>query len=103
DPGHAGGTMSLGWPGNTLGSHRRSWRNPKESYAIYVYKVLTQVQPDTAISMSIMNSFSTHYNKLSTITSREINTTVCLLLPGELAKHVLSEGTKAITKYTSSK
>ncbi|MEQ2257816.1 hypothetical protein ILYODFUR_038733, partial [Ilyodon furcidens] len=25
-PGHAGGTMSLGWPGNALGSPRRSWR-----------------------------------------------------------------------------
>lgn len=26
DPGHAGVTMSLGWPGNSLGSHRKSWR-----------------------------------------------------------------------------
>ena len=35
-------------------------RRRKESYAIYVYKVLTQVHPDTGISskaMSIMNSF----------------------------------------------
>ena len=44
-----------------------------------------------------------HYNKRSTITSREIQTAVCLLLPGELAKHAASEGTKAVTKYTSSK
>jgi hypothetical protein len=28
---------------------------------------------------------------------------VRLLLPGELAKHAVSEGTKAVTKYTSSK
>ncbi|CAF88835.1 unnamed protein product, partial [Tetraodon nigroviridis] len=26
-----------------------------------------------------------------------------VLLPGELAKHAVSEGTKAVTKYTSSK
>ncbi|XP_059805650.1 histone H2B-like [Hypanus sabinus] len=39
----------------------------------------------------------------STITPREIQTAVCLLLPGELAKHAVSEGTKAVTKYTSSK
>jgi hypothetical protein len=26
-----------------------------------------------------------------------------LLLPGELAKHAVSEGTKAVTKYTSAK
>uniref|UniRef100_A0A3Q3X023 Histone H2A/H2B/H3 domain-containing protein n=1 Tax=Mola mola TaxID=94237 RepID=A0A3Q3X023_MOLML len=35
--------------------------------------------------------------------SREIQTAVRLLLPGELAKHTVSEGTKAGTKYTSSK
>uniref|UniRef100_A0A3Q2P7T7 Histone H2B n=1 Tax=Fundulus heteroclitus TaxID=8078 RepID=A0A3Q2P7T7_FUNHE len=92
----------------------------KESYAIYVYKVLKQVHPDTGISskaMSIMNSLVNdifqriaseasrlaHYNKRSTITSREIQTAVRLLLPGELAKHAVSEGTKAVTKYTSSK
>ena len=95
-------------------------RRRKESYAIYIYKVLKQVHPDTGISskaMSIMNSFVndiferiaaeasrlSHYNKRSTITSREIQTAVRLLLPGELAKHAVSEGTKAVTKYTSSK
>ncbi|RXN24681.1 histone H2B-like protein [Labeo rohita] len=78
------------------------------------------VHPDTGISsraMSIMNSFVNdvferiateasrlaHYNKRSTITSREVQTAVRLLLPGELAKHAVSEGTKAVTKYTSSK
>ncbi|XP_061822018.1 histone H2B-like [Nerophis lumbriciformis] len=92
----------------------------KESYAIYVYKVLKQVHPDTGISskaMSIMNSFVNDiferiaseasrlavYNKKRTISSREIQTAVRLLLPGELAKHAVSEGTKAVTKYTSSK
>uniref|UniRef100_A0A671TSD9 Histone H2A n=2 Tax=Sparus aurata TaxID=8175 RepID=A0A671TSD9_SPAAU len=100
------------------GKKRRTKR--KESYAIYVYKVLKQVHPDTGISskaMGIMNSFVSdiferiageasrlaHYNKRSTITSREIQTAVRLLLPGELAKHAVSEGTKAVTKYTSSK
>ncbi|XP_061078724.1 histone H2B-like isoform X2 [Conger conger] len=100
------------------GKKRRKSR--KESYAIYVYKVLKQVHPDTGISskaMGIMNSFVNdiferiagessrlaHYNKRSTISSREIQTAVRLLLPGELAKHAVSEGTKAVTKYTSSK
>ena len=61
----------------------------KESYHVYMYKVLKQVHPDTGISskaMGIMNSFVNaifehiageasclaHYNKHSTITSREI-------------------------------
>lgn len=98
----------------------KSTKKRKESYAIYIYKVLKQVHPDTGVSskaMSIMNSFVNdlferiaaeasrlaHYNKRSTITSREIQTAVRLLLPGELAKHAVSEGTKAVTKYTSSK
>jgi len=71
--------------------------------------VLKQVHPDTGISskaMSIMNSFINdifekiageasrlaRYNKKPTITSREIQTAVRLILPGELAKHAVSEG-----------
>jgi histone H2B len=41
------------------------------------------------------------YNKRHTISSREIQTSVRLVLPGELAKHAVSEGTKAVTKYNS--
>ena len=91
----------------------------KESYGSYIYKVLKQVHADVGVStkaMSIMNSFVndiferiagdasilTHQNKRSTISSREIQTSVRLLLPGELAKHAVSEGTKAVTKYSSS-
>uniref|UniRef100_A0A4W2DS81 Core Histone H2A/H2B/H3 domain-containing protein n=1 Tax=Bos indicus x Bos taurus TaxID=30522 RepID=A0A4W2DS81_BOBOX len=92
----------------------------KESYSVYVYQVLKQVHLDSGISskaMGIMNSFVNdvfegisgeasclvHYNKHMTITSRDIQTTRLMLLPGELAKHTMSEGTKAVTKYTSSK
>lgn len=102
------------------GDKRKKKKRRKESFSIYIYKVLKQVHPDTGISskaMSIMNSFVNdiferiaaessrlaQYNKRSTITSREIQTAVRLLLPGELAKHAVSEGTKAVTKYTSSK
>jgi len=102
------------------GDKRKKKKRRKESFSIYIYKVLKQVHPDTGISskaMSIMNSFVNdiferiaaessrlaQYNKRSTITSREIQTAVRLLLPGELAKHAVSEGNKAVTKYTSSK
>eukprot|EP00808_Paulinella_micropora_P028577 g21798.t1 len=91
-----------------------------ETYSTYVYKVLKQVHPDTGISrkaMSIMNSFINdvferiageagrlcRYNKKATLSSREIQTASRLILPGELAKHAVSEGTKAVTKFTSSK
>ncbi|XP_011849839.1 PREDICTED: histone H2B type 2-E-like [Mandrillus leucophaeus] len=71
-------------------------RSRKESYSICMYKVLKQVHPDTGISsdaMGIMNSFANdiferiageasrlaHYNKRSTITSRESQTALRLL------------------------
>ena len=89
-----------------------------ESWKIYIYKVLKQVHPDTGISskaISILNSFIqdqfekiateaaklARYSKKPTVTSREIQTAVRLILPGELAKHAVSEGTKAVTKFTS--
>ncbi|KRZ17882.1 Histone H2B 7 [Trichinella zimbabwensis] len=104
----------------TKAGDRKRKRSRKESFASYIYKVLKQVHPDTGISskaMSIMNSFVNdifdriaaessrlaHYNHRSTISSREIQTAVRLLLPGELSKHAVSEGTKAVTKYTSAK
>ena len=37
------------------------------------------------------------YNKKATLSSREVQTAVRLVLPGELAKHAVSEGTKAVT------
>ena len=101
---------------NDKNNKKKKNRKRKESFAIYIYKVLKQVHPDIGVSskaMSIMNSFVidiferiaaessrlSHYNKRSTITSREVQTAVRLLLPGELAKHAVSEGTKAVTKY----
>jgi len=42
------------------------------------------------------------YSKKSTISSREIQTAVRLILPGELAKHAISEGTKSVTKVRQS-
>ena len=66
----------------------------KESFSIYIYKVLKQVHPDTGISskaMSIMNSFVNdiferiaaeasrlaHYNKRATISTMEIGRASC--------------------------
>eukprot|EP00731_Ephydatia_muelleri_P012898 Em0007g208a len=92
----------------------------KESYSIYIYKVMKQVHPDTGISskaMSIMNSFVNDiFERIAPrrlvwpTTTRStpspagrVQTAVRLHLPGELSKHAVSEGTKAVTKYTSSK
>ncbi|EMS53674.1 Histone H2B.2 [Triticum urartu] len=118
----AGKTASkeAGGEGKTRGRKKGSKaKKGVETYKIYIFKVLKQVHPDIGISskaMSIMNSFINdifeklagesaklaRYNKKPTITSREIQTSVRLVLPGELAKHAVSEGTKAVTKFTSS-
>ena len=92
-------------------------RKRTETFSVYIYRVLKQVHPEIGISkrsMSIMNSFINdvfekiageasrlvRYNKKHTLSSREVQTAVRLLLPGELAKHAVVEGTKAITKYS---
>ncbi|KAK6935909.1 Histone H2A/H2B/H3 [Dillenia turbinata] len=103
--------------GGAAAADKKKKRTKKsvETYKIYIFKVLKQVHPDIGISskaMGIMNSFINdifeklaqeasrlaRYNKKPTITSREIQTAVRLVLPGELAKHAVSEGTKAAVK-----
>ncbi|KAL0570250.1 hypothetical protein V5O48_011712 [Marasmius crinis-equi] len=100
------------------GEKKKRKKSRKETYSSYIYKVLKQVHPDTGISnkaMAILNSFVNDiferiateasklatYSKKSTISSREIQTSVRLILPGELAKHAISEGTKSVTKYSA--
>ena len=110
-----------GRPAGKKNAARKAPRRKRtESFAVYIYRVLKQVHPETGISkksMSIMNSFINdvferisgeasrlvRYNKRHTLSSREVQTAVRLVLPGELAKHAVSEGTKAVTKFTSSK
>ena len=103
-------------PGRPAGKQKRK---SKESYNIYIYKVLKQVHPEIGVSkkaMSILNSFVgdtfdrimseagklVKMNNRQTLSAREVQTAVRLVLPGELSKHAVSEGTKAVTKYESS-
>ena len=95
-------------------------RQPKrvQSYSTYIVRILKQVHPNIGISkrsVSIMNSLVNdtfekvaseagrlvRYNNKGVLGSREVQTAIRLVLPGELAKHAVSEGTKAVTKFTS--
>jgi histone H2B len=95
------------------GGHKRA-----ESFSSYIFKVLRQVHPGFGMSkrsMAIMNSLVNdtferiageagrlcRYNSKGTLSSREIQTAIRLVLPGELAKHAVSEGTKAVSKFTA--
>lgn len=90
----------------------------KETFNIYIYKVLKQVHPEIGVSkkgIAILNSFIhdvfsqisveagklVKYGKRQTLGAREIQTACKLILPGELSKHAVSEGSKAMHKYQS--
>ena len=97
---------------------RKAKRKSKrtESYGIYIFKVLRQVHPQLGISkrgMSVMNSFINdvferiaseagqlaRYNKKSTLSTREVQAAIRLLLPRELADHAKVQGTKAVEEW----
>ena len=95
---------------------KRLHKKRSETFSSYIYKVLKQVHPDIGISnkaMSVMNSFVTDIferiaqegarlvdmNERNTLGSREIQTACRLVLPGDLAKHAVSEGSKAVAKF----
>ncbi|EIE18782.1 putative histone H2B [Coccomyxa subellipsoidea C-169] len=102
---------------------RQDWCKKKtkakvESFKIYMCEVLKQAHPYTGISswaISILNAFVTdtfgkmatetaqlaRYNKKPTVASGKIQTALRLILPGKLAKHTVSEGSKAVTESTS--
>ncbi|RAL37510.1 hypothetical protein DM860_000204 [Cuscuta australis] len=85
-------------------------------YKRYVYKVLKQVHPDLGISaraMAVINNLMADmferiaaeaaalakYVSRRTLSSREIQDAVKLVLPGELGKHAVAEGAKAVAAY----
>ncbi|KPJ16321.1 Histone H2B.2 [Papilio machaon] len=91
------------------------------SFSIYIYKLLRSILKEnfgiSKKSMQIMNNFVNDmiekiaeeagrlvvHSKRSTLGSAEIRTAIKLLVPGELAKHALVEGAKALKAYSDSK
>lgn len=105
-------------PGRPSGKAAKRKKRSGETYKTYIYKVLKEVHPDVGISkqgMQVMQTFATdmfdrimveasrlcRISKKATLSSREIQTAVRLLMPGELSKHAVTEGTKAVTKASS--
>ena len=103
---------------NLMNPKQKPKRTRKETFGVYIYKVLKQIHNDIGISkksMAIMNSFINdvyekiaieasnlvRYNKKHTLSAREIQSAVKLLLPGELSKHAIIEGAKAVNKIAS--
>jgi histone H2B len=104
-------------PASTKDKKQRH-KKRSETFSSYIFKVLKQVHPDIGISnkaMLGMNSFVTDIferigtegahlvdmNDRNTLGSREVQTAVRLMLPGDLAKHAVSEGGKAVAKFNA--
>lgn len=100
----------------TAGTRRHK---PKRTWSIFIHRTLKQVHKDVGMSskaMRVVNSFCqdiiervaveaaalTRFNNSKTMKSHDIQTAVRLVLPTELAKHAMAEGTKAVAKFSGS-
>ncbi|KAK0407375.1 hypothetical protein QR680_019164 [Steinernema hermaphroditum] len=98
------------------GKKRKTKHSTVKSHGIYIHRVLKQVHPNLRISntaMSIIGSLVddmferfareasvlAKYARRQTIASREVQSAARLVLPGELAKHAVSEGQKAMVRF----
>lgn len=98
------------------GGKRR--RKPRCTNCLYIHKVLKQVFPDKTISNKAIKVVDSIVNDLQcrivetatslakavkrkTVSDHCVDSAVKMCLPGELAKHAVSAGTKAVTKYTT--
>lgn len=89
-------------------------------FHLYVEKVRMQVHPDMGMNQAakeMVNDFVLHMvhrvsctvhsllhlTHAQTVSARDIQSAVRMIIPGELAKHAVSEGTKAVTKYKNVK
>lgn len=97
----------------------RTRRRRDINFESHITSILRQVQPDMGITLTTLKGLDilirgladtiTHramelvrLSGANTITSRDIQSAVSSVLPGELAKHGNSEGTKAIMKFNAS-
>lgn len=87
-------------------------------FDLYIFKVLKQVHPDTGITTVAKDQLNAVVNYIgealasravelstksgrATVTTRDVQSAVRMEYPGELSKHAVSEGTKAVTKYNA--
>ena len=93
------------------------------NFSTFIFRILKTIHPTLGVTgkgMKVMNSFIADlYDRImeeagrlyrigradrtNILSSRDLQGATRLVLPGSLAKHALSEGTKATTKYLSYK
>jgi len=92
---------------------KKSNRKPKRSWSVFINRSLKALKKNKSMSsklVKIVNSFINDQfqriaseaanlvraNKKRTLGAREVQTAVRLVLPADLAKHAMAEGTKAV-------
>jgi histone H2B len=97
---------------------KKGKRLPRRTWNVYIFRAMKQVNKELTCSrraMMVVNSFVSDIfdriateaaslarsNRRRTLGSREVQTAVRLLLPTDLAKHAMSEGTKALAKVAA--
>ena len=101
------------------GGLKKKKRPAPTNFKFFIHKVQKLVASEMSLSsaaMVIMDNFITDFferlaveagalakrKKVVTLSSRDLQAAVRLLIPGELAKHADSEGTKAVAKFMAS-
>lgn len=124
DAGSSGAAVKLNKGGkkSKSGDKNSAKKFQKQSFKHHLHKILQQVHGDghrmTSRTANIMDNmmhdifekFATQAAKLlryrsqksRTLSSKDIQTAVKLIFPGELAKHAIAEGTKAVNQYLMS-
>eukprot|EP00931_Biecheleriopsis_adriatica_P064538 TRINITY_DN392_c0_g1_i3.p1 TRINITY_DN392_c0_g1~~TRINITY_DN392_c0_g1_i3.p1 ORF type:complete len:150 (+),score=39.16 TRINITY_DN392_c0_g1_i3:67-450(+) len=95
---------------------KRAKKKNFKSYGSFILKVLKQVHPTLRISKQAMQVMEScvgdtferiageagrlcRSRKTSTMTTRDIQSAVRLVFPGELSRHAVSEGCKAVMTF----
>jgi len=105
-------------PASARDAPKKKTKRRAERYGSYIYRVLKQVHPSLTISKQAMMVMESCVNdtfdriaqeasrlmalsRKDTMTTREVQSAVRLVFPGELSKHAVSEGCKAVMKFST--
>ncbi|EAN78450.1 histone H2B, putative [Trypanosoma brucei brucei TREU927] len=105
-------------PAKTHKEAKKTRRQRKRTWNVYVSRSLRSINNQmsmTSRTMKIVNSFVNdlferiaaeaativRVNRKRTLGARELQTAVRLVLPADLAKHAMAEGTKAVSHASS--
>lgn len=96
---------------------KKKGKRGEPTYCSYIHKVLKKVQPSLSIQQKTMISVNSLVDNLierlsenaartavagkkGTLQARHVQAATSLIMPDKLATHAVSEGTRAVTKFS---